>query len=126
MSSMEIELKKFHPILRVFGIQKRSGPAKLTFERGKISRAVKYVGYLERKMHDSAGNPKEARLFLYLATCRSVTFKAAALRKAEDTWYKTMDLEDVKKTFKKMETMDLDNYNYRRVNILKANGKIRP
>lgn len=81
---------------------------------------------MERKLHESAGNPKEAELYLFLATCRSVTFKAAALRKAEDTWYKHMELKDVEKAFKNMESMDLDHYKYKRVNILKANGKIRP
>lgn len=33
---MEIEVKKHHPFFKLFGILKRSGPAKLTFNKGKI------------------------------------------------------------------------------------------
>lgn len=126
ITGMDIELEKHHPILKLFGIIKRMGPANLEFFKYKNKEAVKYVAYLERKMHESVGNPHEAELFLYLATNRSVCFKVAAWRKADKLWYKYTTLNDVAKTMKRMHTLDLDNYKFRRQNILKANGKIRP
>jgi hypothetical protein len=127
IKGMRINLRDHHPILKLFGFLKRLGPAKINFSKFEENRkAVKYCGYLERKMHESVGNPKKSLFYLYLATERSVVYKAVAWRKADPRWYKHTSLKSIDVTMKRMQTMDTDNYIYNRVNILKANGKIRP
>ena len=125
ITTMEIELDKYHPILKMFGFKKRQSPAKLEFRKFSHYKAVKYVSYMERQLHYAS----HERRFWFLASLiltKSICYKAVAWRKCEPTWYKDTKLDFINNVMKRLQTLDLDSYKFRRLDILKANGKIRP
>lgn len=123
---MKIKLNPHHPILKLFGIELRMNKAEIKFYLLRPYDPMnKYITHMVRKLHETAGTP---RFWFYadLLMNRSTAFLVSNIRKIFKTWYKDLTLRAVQDIIKEYQNLNLNKFNYRRQNILKANGKIRP
>lgn len=125
IKDMKIILAKHHPILKIFGILKRMSPAKFKFILHRNHKAIKYLDYMNKKLNETSGS-QNFWFYEKILHTKSASFKASQFRRTFRLWYKFMSLKDVDKILKVLTKLNLDYYNFRRVNIPKPDGKLRP
>lgn len=126
VSSFEIEkLAKFHPILKLGGILKRM--RKAVFSTGSYTNRPmnRYVDYMFDQLRANTGNPRVFFKLVPILMERSVAFRLCCIRKIFKTWYKDYSLKFMFRLLSDYNNLNLKKFTYKRVNILKANGKIR-
>jgi hypothetical protein len=127
ITGFKIKLSRFHPILKLFGILLRMEKADLKFcLLDKEDRLNKYQNYMWKKLHDSRSNPKAFWFYGTLLLGRSTVFLLSNIRKIHPTWYKSHTLKYVQELIKEYRNLNLNKFNFRRLNIPKADGTQRP
>lgn len=123
IKAMKIILAKHHPILKIFGILKRMSPAKFNFILHKNHQAIKYLEYMNKKLHETSG---KSSFWFYekILNTKSASFKTSQFRRCFRLWYKFMSLKDVNKIMKALAKLNLDFYKFRRVNIPKPDSDL--
>jgi hypothetical protein len=110
ITGFKIELSKFHPILKLFGILLRMSKAELSFILlDKNDRMNDYLTHMRSKLHENRSNPKAFWFYAKLLLARSTSFLVSNIRKSYPTWYKSLTLKFVQDIIKGYQNLNLKN-----------------
>jgi len=119
------KLKEFHPILKMVHIFKRMGKAeyeKIDYINEPIN---DYLEYMFGVLNNSRHNPEKFWFFAEILMKKSKSFKMSCIRKIFPLWYKNMSLKKMNNIISEYDNLNRERFNYKRVEIPKANGKLR-
>lgn len=92
----------------------------------KHDKLNRYNEYMWRKLHDSRSNPKAFWFYASFLLTRSTTYLISNIRKIHPTWYKSLTLKYIQQLIRKHQNLNLNKFNFKRVNIPKPDGNVRP
>jgi hypothetical protein len=130
ITKFSLRLKEYNELLMMAGLKRRL-PSDLKFLQGKGSPMNRYMKHQLLRL-EKLRDKGESRKYWFIVRCmirNSVSFRVAAINKTIPEWYKKMPMKYFFMVLNKVDKItmkDLDDLEYRRFYVPKANNKMRP
>lgn len=128
IEKFQINLGKYHPMLRLIGIKKRT-PAKLEFSSLSSGKSQRYMEYQLRRLQNLRQDPDKYWKVSLSLLRRSHSFRVSAINHVFRNWYKAYSFWFILNVNRKVDQIlrrDITTVDFKRVYIDKSDGRKRP